>query len=199
MTRQTQAPLDHLSLNATNRRARELARMVDDGYIDLNPPYQRGSVWSEDQRVALVRSWKSGVPIPAVIMNDRATHMWREANNGEDVRAMSAVYVIVDGKQRIECAMAWFAGEFAVPVSWFEADEVESTIDTADGPYVTYAGLNRTGRLHFDSDATIPVVEGKLPTVQAEAEVYLLVNGGGTPQTAADMAKASRIADTEES
>jgi hypothetical protein len=31
-------------------------------------------------------------------------------------------------------------------------------------------------------------------TVAEEAEIYLLVNGAGTPQTDADMANAARIA-----
>ncbi len=195
MSRQTENPLEHISLNTTNRRARELARMVDDGYLDLDPPYQRGTVWTEDQRVALVRSWKTGVPVPAVLVNDRANQWWRDANDGEDVRAVSAIYVMIDGKQRVETALAWFAGQFAVPASWFESDEIAETEDTADGPYVRYTGLTRAGRLHMDSNAMLPMGEGKLPTLRAEAEVYLLVNGGGTPQTDADMANARRVAE----
>lgn len=168
--------------------------MVSDGYLDLDPPYQRGSVWTEDQRIALVRSWLTGVVVPAVIVNDRATSIWREANNGEDVRAQSAIYVVIDGKQRVETAIAWFSGELAVPASWFQAEDVEATEATPDGPYVRYTGLTRAGRLYADGEAMLPMGEGKLPTVRAEAEVYLLVNGGGTPQSDADMHNAARIA-----
>lgn len=37
----------------------------------------------------------------------------------------------------------------------------------------------------------------RVATVQEEAAVYLLVNGGGTPQTDADMSNAARIANGE--
>jgi hypothetical protein len=195
MTRQTTTPLDHVNVNVTNRSAREVARMVTDGYLNLNPPYQRGTVWTVDQRIALVRSWLTGVPIPACIVNDRASGYWRDANNGEDVRATGQVYAAIDGKQRIETAIAWFAGDLAVPASWFPTGDVRATEDTADGPYVCYTGLTVPVQRSMAFTCHLPLGEAKLPTLRAEAEVYLLVNGGGTPQTDVDMANAARIAE----
>lgn len=177
MTRQTSAPLKPQHLSARNGSARELARFVQDGDLILDAPYQRGSVWTEDQRVALIKSWILGVPIPAVTLNDR------------DYR-----FYAVDGKQRIETAVAWFAGDLAVPASWFPSDVVENTVDTDDGEYVTHKGLVDSERTHQGMMWTLAVVEGKLPTEADEAALYLLVNGGGTAQTDADMANAVRIA-----
>lgn len=192
MTRQTTAPLEHVNLNATNRSARELASMVADGYINLDPPYQRGAVWTLDQRIGLVRSWLTGVPIPALIINNRTSAWWKDTAV-YDVRVSGPEMAVVDGKQRILCAVAWFGGEFAVPASWFLSEYVERTEDTDDGPYVRYTGLTVVGRRLMANRAFLPVAEGTLPTQQAEAEVYLLVNGGGTPQTDADMANAARV------
>lgn len=182
MTRQTTAPLDRVPMNTFNRRADELARLADNGGIDLNPPYQRGEVWTTDQRVALVRSLLSGIPIPTLILNARPL-------------TGGAVLACIDGKQRLLAVAAWFAGEVAVPASWFPADEVAEPVDTEDGPYVTFNGLTPRGR-NRASRAVLPVGEAMLETVEEEAAVFLLVNGGGTPQSDADMSNARRVANT---
>lgn len=188
MTRQTPAPLDRLGLSATNRRASELARMVTDGLLNLNPPYQRDDVWSDDQRIGLVRSWLIGLPIPAVILNDRLSTFWDGPNDYDNP------YVCVDGKQRITTAVKWYADGFGVPASWWPAKDVLAPYDTDDGPYVRFSGLSVPAQRHMQHDALLATVEGKLPSQRVEAEVYMLVNGEGTPQTADDMNRAARIA-----
>jgi hypothetical protein len=193
MTRQTTQPIEHHSLGATNRFADFFVRTVESGDMILDAPYQRGNVWTEDQRIGLIRSWLHGFPIGAVILNDRGGPWWTEANPGSRF-GLGPAYSVVDGKQRILTTIAWFAGQFAVPASWFPADRVDATEDTDDGPYVRFTGLTRVGQRFAENRMVLPCAEGKLPTVQAEAEVYLLVNGGGTPQTDADMARAAQIA-----
>ena len=195
MTRQTTTPLSHLSLNATNRFADFYVMRVTDGQMLLDAPYQRGDVWTEDQQVALVRSWTMGLPVPAVIINDRMCHDWME-HNPQDRHAMGYAYAVIDGKQRILTAVAWLTGELAVPASWFPAAHVATTEDTSDGPYVRFTGLTEVGQRFAENHCVLPCAEGKLATVEQEAEVYLLVNGGGTPQTEQDMANAARIART---
>lgn len=187
MSRQTSVPIRHLSLHASNRSARETARSADRGQIDLTPPYQRGSVWTEDQRMALVRSWLSGVPVPAVILNDRTNDAW--VNQYGDPGEM--FWAVVDGKQRIETARAWFTGDLAVPASWFNPEHVAAPIDTADGPYVRFDGLTLPGQRIMGNRASLPVIEAKVASLQEEADLYLLINGGGTPQTDADLANAA--------
>lgn len=192
MTRQTSQPIDRLSLTATNRMVRELVRMWQDGTLDLNPPYQRGEAWTEDQQVALIRSFLMGVPIPALVMNERT---WAFKHGGEE-----PLYAMIDGQQRIKAAARWFDGDLAVPASWFPAEDVLATVDTPDGAYVTYNDLCKPARSHFAFSSTIPVAEGRLGTDKAssermEAEVYLLVNGAGTPQTDEDLANAADVAE----
>lgn len=191
MTRQTTEPLYHMSLGATNRFAEFFVRTVERGDMTLDAPYQRGLVWTDDQRIALVRSWMMGLPIPVVIINDRTHGAWVRNVADED---LGPAYAVIDGKQRICTAIAWFAGDFAVPASWFPPEHVETTEDTDDGPYVRYTGLNRVGQRFAENRCVLPCAEGRLESVEAEAEVYLLVNGGGTPQTDEDMANAAQVA-----
>lgn len=193
MTRQTARPLTNHRLNASSRLARDFVRYTVP-QMDLNPPYQRGTVWTLDQRIALVKSWLQGVPIPAVILNDRDNEGWRHAHGPVYDQPGAWIWAMVDGKQRIETAVAWFGSEIAVPASWFDPLDVETTHDTDDGPYVFYNQLELRMQRRMGLGFQLPVVEAKLPSIQAEAELYLLVNGGGTGQTSEDMARAARIA-----
>lgn len=193
MTRQTDTPIEAYSLQASARSAREIARIFTEDSGDLSPEYQRGSVWTEDQRIALVRSWLMGIPIPAVIINDRIFGPWPDGGpNGTP--AGGYTYAAIDGKQRIETAVAWFSGDLAVPASWFPSEGVEQTEDTNDGPYVRYTGLTKPGQRYCANRFQLPTVEAKVATIEEEASLYLLVNGGGTPQSDESMANAARVA-----
>lgn len=193
MTRQTNAPIQSFESQSSARSAREIARIFEEDDGDLSPEYQRGSVWNEDQRINLVRSWLMEVPIPSIIINDRLFGPW--PNGGPDGTPMGGYsYAVIDGKQRIETAMAWFSGNLAVPASWFPAEVVEETTDTNDGPYVYYTGLTRPERRHQALRFQLPTVEARVSTVKEEANLYLLVNGEGTPQTSDSMANAARVA-----
>lgn len=191
MTRQTAKPFDHLSLNPTYQSALELAKRVVNGELVLDAPYQRGSVWTEDQRIALVQSWLRGVPSGVVILSDRCG-AWTGPDPYETGRG---IWACVDGKQRLTTAVAWYDDQFAIPASWLPEDYVETTEDTDDGPYVRHSGLAPKGQRFVDRYCMIQVAETKeCRTETDEAELYLLVNGGGTPQSDADMANAARVA-----
>ncbi len=196
MTRQTTAPIEHHSLSATARSPLFFTMGVDDGDLVLDPPYQRGDVWTIDQRIGLIRSFCMGVPIPAVIINNRASFTWERANPGYR-DALGPAFAVIDGKQRVTTLVMWMNGDFAVPASWFPAEYIDSTEDTEDGPYVRYTGLTKIGQRRFENRCMLPVAESTLATVQDEAQIYQLVNGAGTPQTGDDMAKAAAIASAE--
>lgn len=192
MTRQTAAPLEHTSLNPAYREAWGQVENIKDGSLLLDPPYQRGSVWTLDQRIALVESWLRGLPAGVVILSNRGTGLWR---SGDPYETGLGIWAVVDGKQRLTTAMAWFAGEFAVPASWMPDDYVAETEDTDDGPYVRFTGLTQKGGIFVKRRCGFMVAEISDCTTEAdEARFYLLVNGGGTQQTDDDMANAARVA-----
>lgn len=189
MTRQTAAPLTHLWTSSSDRYVEDHTNGIRRGTIVLDPPYQRGSVWTTDQRIALMRSWLMGVPVAAITLNNRMGREWHAG----DPHARTA-YAVVDGRQRLETALAWEDGTLAVPASWPPPDWIDTTQDTDDGPYVRSSGLTEAGRRRVHSQMTLPCVVARLPDAEAEAELYLLVNGAGTPQSATDLANAARIA-----
>lgn len=195
MTLQTPAPLESYSLPAaTSREAYGFVLAAADGDLNLNPPYQRGAVWITSQQIALVHSWLRGIPVPNVTINSRRSMWWTDVEIYDPRSGAPGFDAVIDGQQRIRTALAWFAGEFAVPASWFPAEDVTGTEDTADGPYLRFDDLTKIGRTRFKRHAHLPCVEAKLATLREEAEIYQLVNGGGTPQTDADMARAARVA-----
>lgn len=195
MTRQTAAPLDHISLNPSYRQARGLADDVRRGALLLDPPYQRGNVWTLDQRIALVESWMRGLPAGVVILADRGTELWRKTNGTDVYETGRGIWAMIDGKQRLTTAIMWQAGDFAVPASWFPKEFVETVEETDDGPYVRYTGLTLVGQRRIELRTSLLVAETKDCATEAdEALFYLLVNGGGTQQTDADMANAARVA-----
>jgi hypothetical protein len=187
MTLQTDAPLTHTSLHASNRQAR-------DGDVLLDAEYQRGSVWSDAQRALLVKSWLLGVPVPAVMLNVRYSNPAWARGPGREFPATEPAFAAIVGRQRIETAVSWFFGDLAVPASWFPADHVEQTVDTDDGPYVRYAGLTPTAQRLMGNRAMLPAIEAQVDTVQAEASLYLLLNTAGTSQTDEDMDRARAVA-----
>ncbi|WP_055694119.1 DUF262 domain-containing protein [Streptomyces prasinopilosus] len=196
MTRQTLAPLDHISLNPSFQSARWLARRVSEGEITLDAPYQRGTVWTEDQRVALVQTWLRGLPAGVVILADRCNDAWIAANPDRiPYETDEALWACVDGKQRLTTAVMWFGSEFAIPATWLPTDHVDTTEDTADGPYVRHSGLTPKGQRFMERYCSLLVAEAKDCATEAdEAAFYVLVNGGGTPQTETDMANAADVA-----
>ena len=196
MTRQTATPFDHISLNPSFQSASWLARRIRDREITMDPPYQRGSVWTEDQRIALVQTWLRGLPAGVVILADRCTEAWIATNQGLDpYETGEGLWACVDGKQRLTTAVMWFGSEFAIPASWLPADHVETTEDTDDGPYVRQNGLTPKGQRFMERYCSLLVAETKDCASEAEeAAFYLLVNGGGTPQTDTDMANATDVA-----
>lgn len=164
--------------------------------FDMKAPYQRGSVWSDVQRVALIKSLYMGIPVGAIITSILPV------TDKYHVR-------VIDGKQRIETVRMWIANTFQVPSWWFGPDDYEG-----DAEFVHFGDLTVRSHRRFEN-SQLPCLEFNGQTVwlgrnakgvwstrqrspqellMAEAELYGLINGGGTPQTAADMARAAAIA-----
>lgn len=185
MTRQLAQPIRHLSLTPTNRMAVDVYHMIKKGRIVLAPPYQRGSVWTTDQRMDLMYSYLSGYTVGVVVFNDRMSARWG--------KNFEIAYAVIDGKQRLETIAAWFDGELAIPASWIPEKFIATTRDTGDGPYVTVNDLTENGAAYVESCMPLPVVTAQLATLAAEAEIYRLVNTGGTAHTPDELARAADV------
>lgn len=188
-TRQTATPLTQLRTTTGLWSIDEYTRRIRRGEMLLDPPYQRASVWNTQQRMDLMRSWLQGVPIPAVVLNERTIPAWHTSEPAAQV-----TYAVVDGRQRLETALAWQDGQLAVPASWLPADWIHTTEDTDDGAYVRSTGLVKPRQVTRVMD--LSCVRAAVDTVAAEAAIYLLVNGAGTAQSTHDLQRAAGIAAT---
>ena len=205
----TPEPLPELRLHTANYTVYHYLswRKNDNEFIDLDAPYRRGSVWTDDQRRNLIKSLAMGLPVGTLIIS---LLPYREG--GASCR-------VVDGKQRIEAVRAFYRDEFTVPGWWFEEEDLSGPeLREAD---VLFSQLSQRGQrgiehaplgcIEFKADVEyIPNLEYD-PTLRpgysefkdnphktnrynirhrsdeeilrAEAELYLLVNFGGVEQT----------------
>lgn len=175
--------LPHYQLDGTKRRVNELVTWIREGIIAVDPPYQRGAVWTDEQRTNLVKSMQLGLPLHAVIVSDRGVN--------ESV-AGRPQFVVVDGRQRLETFLAWWDGKVSAPADWFEADEVDPSRIAPDGT-ITRDGLTDLGRRMTANRWLIGFHEVNGLTVEQEADLYLLVNFGGVAQTDADRQRAAAM------
>jgi hypothetical protein len=104
---------------------REVSRLVTDGNLDLNPPYQRGDVWTHLQRVNLIKSLLLSIPIAALILNRRGSNNAWKKNEGDPG---DVYYAMIDGKQRTLTALMWFTDRLAVPTEWFRSEWVPPSL-----------------------------------------------------------------------
>lgn len=75
--------------SAQTRTIQDLINLHEDGQLNLNPGFQRESVWTERDRAKLIDSILRRYPIPAIFLYERHA-------DG------SIVYDVIDGKQRLE-------------------------------------------------------------------------------------------------
>ena len=123
--------------------------------LDLDPPFQRGHVWTEEQQVAYVEFMVSGgMGSNEIYFNDPNFH-------GSDDEKPEDTRVIVDGKQRLTAALRYLQGE--IPAFGRYADEYEGSpqcefilrvnnLKTDAEVYQWYLELNTTGTPHTEEE-----------------------------------------------
>ncbi|QNE48585.1 DUF262 domain-containing protein (plasmid) [Glaciihabitans sp. INWT7] len=152
--------------------------------FEVNPPYQRGSVWDVSRRRELIKSALMGLPIGTITVNDRGYQ-----KSGVDI-------AVVDGKQRLEALQAFADSEFAIPAAWVDPKDVLETepMDYRGRtvPGVRYSGTSIVFGRRF-ANMPLQVTEAAVSGVDAEAEIFMLINFAGVAQTDADRANATVV------
>ena len=96
----------------------QLVLMFRENQINLNPGFQRRSVWTSVDRRRLIQSIVSGYPLPSIFL-------YRRSVNGR------LIYDVIDGKQRLE-TLFMFVG-----LGRFSRERFDAKLDLGDGllPY----------------------------------------------------------------
>lgn len=185
------SPLNNLGrITATSRRFSALVEQMIDGELNVSPSYQRGSEWTYEQCQNLVKSILMGIPIPAIVINNRHAAGWIGWKK-------DFTDAVIDGKQRIEAMSFWFEGELEVPADWFSEEFIleSQRVPVRKAGFLTYtSSLTPQGQRLFKSQALVPVAEAMVSSEAEEAKIYVLLNSSSTPQSDEAMQNARAVA-----
>ena len=96
------------------RTVNELMLMFRSKQINLQPGFQRKSVWSDMDRKRLIQSIVSNYPVPCIFLYKREHKGW-------------LIYDVIDGKQRLETIFMF------VRLGRFKSKSFEAKLDLGDG------------------------------------------------------------------
>src|SRR5947208_17143238 len=82
-------PKSAIGYKTTTKSILDLFHLYDQGHLELEPGFQRQSVWRERDRAKLIESILRNYPLPAIFL-------YRREEDGK------LVYDVIDGKQRVE-------------------------------------------------------------------------------------------------
>ena len=166
--------LQRLELTNSSMGMDALKYWQQNGELELNPPYQRGVIWGQARQRNLIKSVLQGIPIGALIINDRFNAGWPNSN---------IMYAVIDGKQRVSTLLDFMTGTLPVPAWWFGVDQIASYAQDAEE--ITWNGLTIPTQRKF-RNRPLAMMKASLPTLEMEREVFDLVNFGGVPQGESD-------------
>ena len=128
------------------------------------PEYQRGLVWSDEQKVNLIKSIMTGVPIGTFVFA-------RQAYDRQTLKKLpTRTYYLLDGQQRLNAIQGFIDDEFAVDGYFFK-----------NLPY-----LDKMTFINFHNFGSMILNE---PTPEQELDFYFTLNFGGTAHAKADLEK----------
>lgn len=168
-------------VNSTSRPVDFFLDRVDgDSRLDMDQPYQRGVVWGVKRKRNLIKSILMGVPIPAIVINDRFDAGFKHPGY---TRERNWMYAVVDGKQRVSAIQGFATNQFWLPREWFYDEPIPGGL--ARDQIVYWDDLEQRHRRGFQNNS-IPVAEGQFKTLAQEEELFDLINFGGLAQGEVD-------------
>ncbi|MFO0906453.1 MAG: DUF262 domain-containing protein [Pirellulales bacterium] len=156
----THAAISH---RTTTKSILDLQNLYDRDHLNLEPGFQRQSVWTERDRSKLIDSILRNYPLPAIFL-------YKREEGGH------LVFDVIDGKQRLETVLMFMGrmrGRFSCRTQLPNSDEVE---------HVDWPLLKRRGLQHLVSGYEIPVIEvdGEIGDI---INVFVRINSTGKALT----------------
>lgn len=140
------------------------------GSLELNPPFQRRSVWKPGAKSFLVDTVFRGLPTPLIFIRERI-----------DLQSLRHVREVIDGQQRLRTLIG-FIDESALPDFDSERDRFtvsrEHNLDLASKPFKQLAETIQTRILSYQFSTHV------LPAGMEDREilaVFQRLNSTGTP------------------
>lgn len=154
-----------LSHRPETKTIKDIENLYEDGLLNLEPGFQRQSVWSERDRAKLIDSILRNYPLPAIFL-------YRREENGQ------IIYDVIDGKQRIESILMFMGqmrGRYWLRTQLPGQDEAE---------WIDWKWLCKRKRQHLVTGYRIPVIEvdGDMGDI---IDLFVRINSTGkalTPQ-----------------
>lgn len=154
-----------LSHRPETKTIKDIENLFEDDLLNLEPGFQRKSVWSERDRMKLIDSILRNYPLPAIFL-------YRREENGQ------IIYDVIDGKQRIESILMFMGqmrGRYWLKTQLPGQDEAE---------WIDWRWLCKRQRQHLVTGYRIPVIEvdGDMGDI---IDLFVRINSTGkalTPQ-----------------
>src|SRR5688572_18477586 len=148
-----------------NRTITDLVNLYEGGLLNLEPGFQRQSVWNLRDRTKLIDSILRNYPLPAVFL-------YRREDDGR------IIYDVIDGKQRIESILMFVGamrGRYGLNTQLPGSEETQ---------WLDWKRLCRRKLQHLVSGYRIPAIEvdGEIADI---IDVFVRINSTGkalTPQ-----------------
>jgi hypothetical protein len=152
-----------LTHRVETRTVTDLVKLYEAGELNLEPSFQRQSVWKEPQRRKLIDSILHNLPIPAIFV-------YRREEEGD------ICYDVIDGKQRLESIfkfMGKMSGRFWVKAELPNADAAE---------WLNWHHLCKHQKQYLLTGYKIPVIEvdGEIGDI---INIFVRINSTGTALT----------------
>jgi hypothetical protein len=148
---------------ATTKSILDIQNLFALGHLDLEPGFQRQSVWTDRDRAKLIDSILQNYPLPAIFL-------YKREEKGH------LVFEVIDGKQRLESIFMFtgaMRGRFRSRTQLPDSDEVE---------WVDWSYLKRKGLQYLITGYEIPVIEvdGEMGEI---IDVFVRINSTGKALT----------------
>lgn len=156
------------------------------GNLNLNPGFQRDSVWEDKNKSLLIDSIFQNVPLPSILL-------WHEKKGHKNI------YHVVDGKQRIETLIAFtkskmaFSYDPSVVKKYHGNKEWHDIYEDIDHKVVSYKWIcqNAKGlRRQFDKFPIPAVVIKNANSLEDVRELFVRVNSTGMKLTPSEIRHA---------